>query len=166
MILRNRIRDRLQQHSFTGTWRRNYEGALALARSPKPVEMKLGQEFLSSGQTLLASFQDLKKVEPRQKRHDRLVHDNGEPEPERDVEAELQAEREKIAKGAQRPDLNNGQQLFTQARGNCVETVRKQPNIIARCDEIQIQFTGSHRPCAFGHPLETSRASLPGSRRW
>jgi len=40
-------------------------------------------------QTLLASFQDLKKVESHQKRHDRLVHDNGESEPERDVEAEL-----------------------------------------------------------------------------
>jgi len=40
-------------------------------------------------QTLLASFQDLKKLEPRQRMHDRLVHDDGESESSRDVAAEM-----------------------------------------------------------------------------
>src|SRR5271170_7550189 len=40
-------------------------------------------------QTLLASFQDLRKLERGQKAHDRLLHEDAAPEPERDVETEL-----------------------------------------------------------------------------
>jgi glycyl-tRNA synthetase alpha chain len=40
-------------------------------------------------QTLLASFHDLKKLEPGKKAHDRLLHEDGPPEPSEDVAAEL-----------------------------------------------------------------------------
>jgi glycyl-tRNA synthetase alpha chain len=40
-------------------------------------------------QTLLASFHDLKKLEPGKKAHDRLLHEDGTPEPDKDVEVEL-----------------------------------------------------------------------------
>ena len=40
-------------------------------------------------QTLLASFHDLKKLEPGKKAHDRLLHGDGAPEPDEDVAVEL-----------------------------------------------------------------------------
>jgi glycyl-tRNA synthetase alpha chain len=40
-------------------------------------------------QTLLASFQDLKKLERGQKAHDRVLHDDGPAEPEQDVAVEM-----------------------------------------------------------------------------
>ncbi len=40
-------------------------------------------------QTLLSSFQDLKKLEPKQKAHDRLLHEETAAEPDQDVETEL-----------------------------------------------------------------------------
>ena len=40
-------------------------------------------------QTLLASFHDLKKLEPGKKAHDRLLHDDGAPDPDEDVAVEL-----------------------------------------------------------------------------
>jgi len=40
-------------------------------------------------QTLLASFHDLKKLEPGKKAHDRLLHEDGASEPDEDVAVEL-----------------------------------------------------------------------------